>query len=208
MGALRAVPDRPRSLSWQLRVARLRARALLRGVGAQGAVRVLAATGDPIAELATLKDTAKAYGVYERIRARGPVTVSRIGAIALTSRELCSEVLRRPEFGVQARNDAGFPDLGPLAGSLLELDPPDHTRLRRIAAPSFRPWEIRAWPPRIETLLQRILDRIAGHPRFDLATNVAAPFPIAVIAELMASRWRTPTASPTSDRWSGWPWTV
>ena len=40
-------------------------------------MRVLAATGDPIAELAALMDTEKAYGVYERIRASGPVTVSR-----------------------------------------------------------------------------------------------------------------------------------
>jgi cytochrome P450 len=185
MGALRAVPDRPRSLSLQLRLAALRARALLRRVGAHGALRVLAATGDPIAELAALKDTEKAYGVYERIRASGPVTVSRLGAIGLTSHELCAQVLRRPEFGVQARNGGDWPDLGPLAGSLLELDPPDHTRLRRIAAPSFRPREIRAWAPRIETVLQGILDRIAGRPSFDLATDIAAPFPIAVIAELM-----------------------
>src|SRR4051812_19039194 len=171
MGALRAVPDTPRSLSWQLRFLLLRARALLARVGAPGAVRVLAATGDPIAELATLTDTSRTYGVYERIRARGPVTVSRLGAIALTSHELCSEVLRRPEFGVQARSGGVFPALGPLAGSLLDLDPPDHTRLRRIAAPSFRPREIRAWAPRIETVLQGILERIAGRPSFDLATD-------------------------------------
>jgi cytochrome P450 len=185
MGALRAVPNADRPLSWQLRLALLRARALLRRVGANGALRVLAATGDPIAELATLKDTTRAYAVYERIRARGPVTVSRIGALGVTSHPLCAEVLRRPEFGVQARSAGDWPDLGPLAGSLLELDPPDHARLRRIAAPSFRPREIRAWAPRIETVLQGILDRIAGRPRFDLATDVAAPFPIAVIAELM-----------------------
>jgi cytochrome P450 len=185
MGALRAVPDTPRSHSWQLRSAVVRARALFRRVGADGAVRLLAATGDPIAELATLRDSARAYGVYERIRARGPVTVSRLGAIGLTSHELCAEVLRRPEFGVHARSGGGWPGLGPLAGSLLELDPPDHTRLRRIAAPAFRPREIRAWAPRIETVLHGILDRIAGRPSFDLATDVAAPFPIAVIAELM-----------------------
>jgi cytochrome P450 len=149
-------------------------------------VRVLAASGDPLARLASLQDPDRAYEIYERLRAAGPVAVSRLGAIGLTSHALCSEVLRRPEFGVQARSGAaGGLYLGPLAGSLVELDPPDHTRLRRIAAPAFRPREVRSRAPRVETIMHRVLDRVAGRARFDLVRDVAAPFPIAVIAELM-----------------------
>ena len=178
------VPRR-RRFSRQLRVALPRSASLLRRLGAQGAVRVLAATGDPIAQLAALADTEQVHDVYERIRARGPVTVSRIGPVALTSHDLCADVLRRPEFGVQARSARAGLYLGPLAGSFVELDPPDHTRLRRLAAPAFRPREIRAWAPRVEAIMDGMLDRVAGRSRFDLTTDVAAPFPIAVIAELM-----------------------
>src|SRR3954454_15713918 len=151
MGGVRAVTTARRPWGRRIRIVMRRARSTVGRTAADTVLRVLAATGDPIARLASLRDPERAYAVYEQIRARGPVAVSRLGAIGLTSHPLCAEVLRRPEFGVQARAGAGGTlDLGPLAGSLLDLDPPDHTRLRRIAAPAFRPREVRSWAPRIE----------------------------------------------------------
>src|SRR5919202_1439951 len=98
------------------------------------AVRGLAVVGDPVAQLAQLRPRDDAYAVYARIREQGPVTTSRLGAYAVTSHELCSRIVRDPAFGVQARSAARGAEfsIGPLAGSFLELDPPDHSRLRRI----------------------------------------------------------------------------
>jgi hypothetical protein len=96
-------------------------------------------------------------------------------------------VVRDPAFAVQGRaaDETAGPMLSPLDGSFLVLDPPDHTRLRRIAAPAFRPAAIRAQGASVEATLHEVLDRVAGRSRFDLVTAVAAPFPITVIARLM-----------------------
>src|SRR3954465_1911687 len=67
------------------------------------AVRGMALAGDPVARMATMPADGDVYGQYERIRERGPIARSRLGALALTSRDLCDEVLRNPAFGVRAR---------------------------------------------------------------------------------------------------------
>ena len=77
--------------------------------------------------------------------------------------------------------DAG----GPLSGSFVELDPPQHTRLRRLTAPAFRPKLIRDLAPAVEGALTEILDPLTGRDRFDLMAEVASPFPIAVISRLL-----------------------
>jgi cytochrome P450 len=182
-----AMPATAGSLQASARLALRRAGAATRAAAIRGLVHGLALAGDPIAQIATLRRTDDVYRIYERARARGPVTTSRLGALAVTSRSLCEQVLRDPAFGVQARGAvSGRPTgLGPLDGSFLELDPPDHTRLRRIAAPAFRPKAIRSSADRIMAIMHGVLDRVEGRRRFDLVADVAAPFPITVIAELM-----------------------
>ena len=149
----------------------------------RGAVRGLALTGDPVAQLAKLQPGDDAYAVYERVRARGPVARSPLGAFAVTSHDLCSQVVKDPMFGVHHRGDVA--SVSPIDGSFLDLDPPDHTRLRRIAAPAFRPRAMREQADRVEAVMHEVLDRVAGRRRLDLVADVAAPFPIAVIAGLM-----------------------
>jgi len=155
------------------------------------AVRGMALAGDPVARMATMPADGDVYGQYERIRERGPIARSRLGALALTSRDLCDEVLRNPAFGVRARAATSESEgtaelgLGPLEGSFLGLDPPDHTRLRRIASPAFRPRAVRGAAVRVEATLHRILDALEGRDRFDLVADLAQPFPVAVIADLM-----------------------
>ena len=184
---MEAMPSPAGALQGVARLALRRAGATARSAAARGLVRGLAVVGDPIAQLASMRSADDVYSVYERVRAQGPVARSRLGALAVTSRTLCEQVLREPAFSVQSRADeSGRPTgLGPLEGSFLELDPPDHTRLRRIAAPAFRPRTVRSSADRIEAILHRVLDRVAGRARFDLVADVAAPFPITVIAELM-----------------------
>ena len=184
---MEAMPATNDGLQRVARLALRRAGALARLAATRGVVRGLALVGDPIAQLASLRPTDDVYRAYERVRSQGPLATSRLGAMAVTSRELCEKVLREPSFSVQSRAaESGRPTgLGPLDGSFLELDPPDHTRLRRIAAPAFRPRAVRSSADRIEAIMHRVLDRVAGRPRFDLVADVAAPFPITVIAELM-----------------------
>ncbi|MFI6813335.1 cytochrome P450 [Nonomuraea sp. NPDC050328] len=158
---------------------------MMKDLAIRAAARTLAACGDRIAPLYVPRQDP--WPLYERLRDRGPVYRSVIGYAAVSSHELCSRVLRGPEFGM--RDSAGrLPasqaiPLG-MAPSLLELDPPDHSRLRRLVAPAFRPKLINAFRPRIEELAGRLLERAGAGP-FDLIADFAAPLPIAVISELL-----------------------
>ena len=67
----------------------------------------------------------------------------------------------------------------------MELDPPQHTRLRRLTAPAFRPKLVREFAPVVEEVLTEIMDRIERQDRFDLMSELAGTFPIAVISRLL-----------------------
>ena len=165
-------------------------------LGAQEvSLRALALTGDPVARWVLGSPRTDVYALYERMRARGPVVRSRIGVLALTSAELCEQVLRDPNFGVRPAGEhprtpmARMPMPPTVSGSFLEMDPPDHTRLRRAVAPAFRPRAVRSWAPRVEAVLHRMIDDLERSGRlrggFDVMTDLAAPFPIAVTSSVL-----------------------
>ncbi len=95
---------------------------------------------------------------------------------------MCREVLRDRRFGVQAE---GALNRGNGQMSLLELDPPDHTRLRRLAAPAFTPHALAGSLTRIEAVVDGLLDALPSEGRFDLVNRLASPLPIAVITDLL-----------------------
>lgn len=68
--------------------------------------------------------------------------------------------------------------------SMVSLDPPDHTRLRRIVNKAFTPRQIKGLRPRIEAIVDRLLDRVDG--RFELMADLARPLPVEVICEMLA----------------------
>lgn len=167
-------------------------RARLRLAAASLTLRLLAATGDPMARLLVDRPDDDPYPTYERLRSQGPVARSRTGILAVTGHADCQQVLRDPRFGVRdtAGRPAGYDDLGasvqgPLDGSFLELDPPDHTRLRRLAAPAFRPRLMRDAADPIRDAADRLLDRASRRGAFDLMTDFAGVLPITVISDLL-----------------------
>ena len=155
------------------------------------AVNAFSAAGDPLARVLRGSPRTDVYTAYERIRARGDLASSRLGLRTAVSRQTCDRILRDPRFGVQALEDADATpnriDLaqGPLSGSFVELDPPQHTRLRRLTAPAFRPKLVRDFAPVVEEVLTEIMDRIERQDRFDLMSELAGTFPIAVISRLL-----------------------
>jgi P450-derived glycosyltransferase activator len=145
--------------------------------------------GDPMARLRLGPGRENPYPLYEELRAAGPMTATRFGNWATTSHSVCSQVLRDRRFGVRPA-DAPPPDGtaadGGFDGSFLELNPPDHTRLRRLAAPAFGPKRIASYRPLIERTVHRLLDEAAVQGRFDLVPALASPLPITVICDLLA----------------------
>jgi cytochrome P450 len=69
--------------------------------------------------------------------------------------------------------------------SILIMDPPDHTRVRKLVNKAFTPKRVAALRPRIEALVEAELDDIERRGRFDLIHDLAEPLPAIVIAELL-----------------------
>ena len=68
---------------------------------------------------------------------------------------------------------------------MLIADPPDHTRLRRLANKAFTPRAVEALRPRVTELVEGLLDEAAERGTCDLMTALAEPLPVMVICELL-----------------------
>jgi P450-derived glycosyltransferase activator len=120
------------------------------------------------------------YAIYRGMPAFGP---TRIGNWVTTSHRICNTVLRDRRFGVRSAEMAATTDEFDM--SFLDKDPPDHTRLRRLAQPAFSPKQMAGYRPRVERTVDELLDRAAAAREFDLVSAYAAPLPIAVITDLL-----------------------
>jgi cytochrome P450 len=69
--------------------------------------------------------------------------------------------------------------------SILFVDPPDHTRLRKLVSAAFSTRRINEMGPRIRTILGRILDDLDEPSRVDVVQDIAYPLPLRVIAEIL-----------------------
>ena len=154
----------------------------------------LAVRGDPVARLMHRPWRIDPYPTYAAVRAARTVVRSRTGISAVATHRLCESVLRDRRFGVRlsdgrlpfAPADGSSSLLEPVDLSLLVLDPPDHTRLRRLAQPTFAPRRLEQYRATAERVTSALLDAAAARGRFDLVTDLASPLPITVIAELLA----------------------
>ncbi|HUF85574.1 MAG TPA: cytochrome P450, partial [Acidimicrobiia bacterium] len=68
---------------------------------------------------------------------------------------------------------------------MLNVDPPDHTRLRRLVARAFAPSRVAALEPAVRSVADRLLDDLGGRGTVDLVEGFAQPLPFRVIGELL-----------------------
>jgi cytochrome P450 PksS len=73
----------------------------------------------------------------------------------------------------------------PLERNMLDLDPPDHTRLRGLVHKAFTPGLVEQMRPRIEALSGALLDAVQTRGRIDLIHDYALPVPTTIIAEML-----------------------
>ncbi|KIF03234.1 cytochrome P450 [Streptomyces sp. RSD-27] len=82
-----------------------------------------------------------------------------------------------------------FPEIEPTAANanMLETDPPQHTRLRRLVAREFTARRVEAMRPRVRQITDELLDAMAARPErsADLIRDLAFPLPMTVICELL-----------------------
>jgi len=127
------------------------------------------------------------YPAYQRLRERGPIFFHRrLDNWIVSSFELCEEVLRSP-VSVDRGNlfDVVPPwsklpqaDREAFTASMLLVDPPDHTRLRRLVSRAFTPRTIERLEPRVTEIAEGLIADVAGRDRVDLFESLFAPLPI------------------------------
>jgi len=144
------------------------------------------------------------YPAYDRMRALGPVVYWQDYALpCTTSFAATNAVLRDRRFGRVPLEPLGIPPhLAPFyaieAHSMLELEPPRHTRLRGLVLRAFTSRRIAALAPEIDALAHDLIDTLPG-AEFDLLEHFARPLPVIIIARLLGV-----PESMTADllRWS------
>ncbi len=133
------------------------------------------------------------YPAYAEIRERGPIRLPEINLTVFSSYRDCDEVLRHPSAAsdfrkatpVQAALSAADEVDAYGEPSFLFLDPPDHTRLRKLVSKAFVPKVVKALEPDITTLVDALLDSVAQKGTFDVIADLAHPLPVAVICRLL-----------------------
>ena len=120
------------------------------------------------------------YDTYDRLRAKDPVHRMRlINGWVLTRYEDVDMVLR--DHRRFSKNDGQEDEYR----SMLHHDPPDHTRLRALVSKAFTPRAVREIHPRVQRIVDDLLDDLDGKDRFDLIEMFAFPMPVTVIAEML-----------------------
>jgi len=142
---------------------------------------------EPLARLGRPPYEGNPYPLYDLIRARGPISPTPLGNLVTASHGVGSEVVRSRTFrAFNAQQSAEDPTPRELLDlSLLEMNPPEHTRLRRLVAPAFTPRRMAAYERLVEARVSSLLDGVDARAGFDLVRDFATPLPIAVITELL-----------------------
>lgn len=113
----------------------------------------------------------------------GPPREVGDGVVVISRYEDCRAVLRDPRTRRSLRLSAAFEEQG--TSFLTGLDPPEHTRTRRLLGAAFTPRVVEELRPAIEALVDDHLDAVAGRPAFDLAASFSRPVPIAALCALI-----------------------
>ncbi len=146
------------------------------------------------------------YPFYVRLRAEAPVFRVRLpdkqSAWLVTRYDDVAGVLRDERFvkdrsnaltPEQSRKQPWVPDLfKPLARNMLDVDAPDHTRLRALVHKAFTPRLIEEIRDRVQSLTNDLIDAAERRGRMDLIRDYALPIPTTIISEMLGV--------PVSDR--------
>lgn len=141
------------------------------------------------------------YPQYAALREHDPIHRTAMGAWIITRWDDVHAVLRKPGTSVEERNVAGEGStrrqlLAERAGvhdrrergsrGILNIDPPDHTRLRRLVSKAFTPRAVERIRQRTGELVDGLLDDLATREGpVDLVGELAFPLPFTVISEML-----------------------
>ena len=132
---------------------------------------------------------------FERLRALDPLYWYAAGPFWCATRHAeVSEISRKPRTYSSARGTQLFEVKAQLAGqklamdgaaSIIQMDPPEHNRHRKLAISAFTPRMVAALEPRVRALARESVAALHPGEPFDFVEQIAIPLPMFVIAELL-----------------------
>jgi len=155
--------------------------------------------------------TENPYPQYAAMRATDPVHLTPLEFWVLFNYEDIARFLKDPTLSVEDANarptaidqiiiDAVGDRADRGSHTMLNLDPPDHTRLRKLVTKAFTPRVVENLRPRVQALVDEMLDDAGKRGEMDLIADFAFPLPFAVISEMLG----VPTKDGDKLRaWSG-----
>jgi cytochrome P450/DNA-binding transcriptional regulator YbjK len=169
---------------------------------------VQAPTDEFAAAMAGPEFRADPYPLWHRLRATDPVHQDPTGMWLLTRYADVEPALRDSRFSsnrelfesrrrlLEQRGSTSLDDT--IGRSMLSVDPPDHTRLRKLVNKAFTPRRVEGLRPRVTEVVDELLTAVEPAGGMDLIADLAYPLPVTIICELLG----VPVAD--RDRVSGW----
>jgi len=151
----------------------------------------------PTYDLFAPEAVANSYPLFKRMRSEDPVHYSEALGYWILTRYRDVEAALRDERLSSNRKALHINQLGSLdvkeiqnflaltSNSMVDTDPPEHTRLRKLAKPGFTTRAIESWRSIIENTTDRLLDNVQNHSYMDVVSDLAVPLPGIIIPEIM-----------------------
>jgi cytochrome P450 len=137
---------------------------------------------------------ANPYPYYQRLRETAPMHLTPLGFYVASRHADIATVLRDKRFGkdfagrMSRRHGPEIleePVYRSMRHWMLQQDPPDHTRLRGLVVRAFTARRVEDMRPRIQEIVDGIIDRVEARGRMDLIAGFAFRLPVTVICDML-----------------------
>jgi cytochrome P450 len=151
-------------------------------------------TGAPLFNPWTPGFIADPYPFYHRLRATDPMHLTPLGFHVASRHAGVSTILRDKRFGkdfigrITRRSGPQVldePVYRSMSHWMLQLDPPDHGRLRGLVVRAFTARRVEEMRPRIQQIVDEIVDRLKPQGRADLIADFSFRLPVTVICDML-----------------------
>lgn len=131
------------------------------------------------------------YPALKRLRETEPVNLAPVGIWRLLRYADVQKLLTGVRCGVRTTDGRMFGVDETISGQsnfMLQQDPPNHTRLRRLVSHAFTPRALNAWREEIQRVVDQCLDSVAARGEMDVIKDLALPVPSTIICEMLGVR--------------------
>ncbi|KXF53455.1 hypothetical protein AXA44_08310 [Rhodococcus sp. SC4] len=145
------------------------------------------------------------YPFYKELRQNAPVQyIESVGAWGIFRYTDVESTFKHPEiYSAKDFTTNAFGEFDPVpeVNSIIATDPPEHSRVRRLANAGFRPGAIKSMEPKVDAVVNRLLDNLEDkRSEFDLVSDFAAYVPVNVTADLLGVE--DPDVRENFKRWT------